>query len=61
MDCGFAVDFWGTARSVMDVVVFEGDEVRGAGKEESPVVAVVAGGGPGCLAVDFVVGDGDAV
>jgi hypothetical protein len=45
----------------VDVVPLEGDEVVGAGEVDAPVVVGVAGGGPGCCAVDVAVGDCDAV
>lgn len=51
----------GAARSVVDVVALQGDEVAGTGEVESPVVVTIAGGGPGGDTVELVVGDGDTV
>ena len=46
---------------MVDVVSFHGDEVRGAGEVDTPVVVAVAGGGPAGDAVDVVVGEGYTV
>ena len=61
VDEGVAADLGGAAGCVVDVVALEGDEVVGARQVERPVVVVVAGGGPVGVAVELVVGDGDAV
>jgi len=41
------------ARGVVDVVALHGDEVAAAEEEDAPVVAAVAGCGPGGAAVEF--------
>ena len=56
-----AGDLGATARDTVDVVVLEGDHVVGTGKVETPVVVVVALGGPVGGTVDLAVGDGNTV
>ena len=58
---GVAADLGGAPRGVVDVVALEGNQVVGARQVQRPVVVVVAGGGPVGVAVEVVVGDGDAV
>jgi hypothetical protein len=58
---GVAGNLGRATRGVVDVVVLEGDGVGGTGEVQAPVVASVAGSGPGRSTVDLVVGDGDTV
>jgi hypothetical protein len=58
---GVAADLGGAAGCVVDVVFLEGHEIVGAGEVHAPVVVAVAGRGPCGCAVNFAVGDGDAV
>lgn len=58
---GVAADLGGAPRGVVDVVALEGNQVVGARQVQRPVVVVVAGGGPVGVAIEIVVGDGDAV
>lgn len=57
---GVAGQLGRAAREVVDVVVDEGDHVRGAVEVLAPVVVAVAGGRVGSSAVEEVVGDGHA-
>jgi hypothetical protein len=58
---GVAGNLGGATRGVVDVVVLECDGVGGTGEVQAPVVATVAGGGPGRSAIDLVVGDSNTV
>lgn len=61
MDKAVAPDLGAATAGVVNVVVLHCDEVGGAGKVDSPVVAAIAGRGPAGLAVKFIVGQSDAV
>jgi hypothetical protein len=58
---GVALDLGGAAAGLVEVVALERDLVAGAVQVDVPVVVVVAGGRVVGLAVDVVVGEGDAV
>jgi len=52
-----STDLRAAARGVVDVVALHGDEIAAAEEEDAPVVAAVAGSGPGGAAVEFCVAD----
>jgi hypothetical protein len=45
----------------MDIVSLHGNEIRGANEVDTPIMVAVTSRGPGSGAVEFCVGDGDAV
>jgi hypothetical protein len=57
---GVACNLGSAAGSSMDVVALEGDGILRAGEVESPVLVLIAGGGPVGKTINLVVRDGHA-
>lgn len=59
MEKSVASHLWAATAGVVDVVALHGDHVVGAEEVDSPVVVVVASGGPAGVSIKLGVGNGD--
>jgi hypothetical protein len=57
MEQGVATDLGAAARGVVNIVTLHCDQIVGSGQVHGPVVMAIAGRGPACRAIEFVVGE----